>query len=554
MSKSSLRIIPLGGMGEIGKNMTVIEYDGQIVVVDCGLAFPRDDMLGIDLVLPDVTFLRERRDDVLAFVITHGHEDHYGALPFVLRDIDAPVYGSRLTLAFAKSKLDEHGLLKSASINEVTDDSVVELGPFTVRFCATSHSVPDSLAVIIETPLGSLVHSGDYKFDHTPIDGRVTDVDKLARLGEEGVLALMADSTNIESEGSTPSESQVGQAFHHIFAEAKGRVIMASFSSHIHRIQQAIQIAAMHGRKFAVSGRSMVKNVNIARNLGYLKVPDDAQIKLTEIDDQPPDQLLILSTGSQGEPLSALSRMAWDDHPQVALREGDTVVISAKPVPGNEVSVMATVDQLLRSGARVIYGPRSGVHVSGHASREDQRMLLNLLRPRYFLPVHGEYRHQYLHRELAVECGIDEKSVFLLENGDVLEIDEYGAVVVDRVQAGMVLVDGFQTGDVDHVVLRDRRQVSADGILIAVVTVSSQTGDSVAPPELVARGFLYDEEHEQDLLDQACEEIVRRLQETAHEHVTGQRILAEDVHDVLAEFVWRRTKREPLILPVVVEV
>ncbi|MBE3074375.1 MAG: ribonuclease J [Actinobacteria bacterium] len=554
MTTAPLKIIPLGGMGEIGKNLTVIEYEGSIVVIDCGLAFPRDGMLGIDLVLPDVTYLKERRDDVLGFFITHGHEDHHGALPFVLRDVNAPVYASRLTLAIAKSKLDEHGLLKTADVNEVTDDSEIELGPFKVRFCAMSHSVPDALAVIVDTPMGTVIHSGDYKFDESPIDGRITDVTKLARIGDEGVLALMGDSTNIEEEGSTGSESQVGQVFHHIFAEAKGRVLMASFSSHIHRIQQAVQIAHLHGRKFAVSGRSMIKNVNIARNLGYLTIPEGAQIKLNEIDDYRPDELLILTTGSQGEPLSALSRMAWNDHPQVELQSGDTVVIAAKPVPGNEVSVMTTINQLFRSGATVIYGERSGVHVSGHASREDQRMLLNLLRPRYFIPAHGEYRHQYLHAQLGRETGIDDESIFLLENGDVLEIDEYGAAVVDRVQAGMVLVDGFQMGDEDHIVLRDRQQVSADGILIAVVTVSSQTGDMVNEPELVARGFLYDEEGEQDLLDQARDHLVSRLEETAPRHVTGQRILTDDVHDALASFIYKKTKREPLVLPVILEV
>lgn len=554
MTTASLKIIPLGGMGEIGKNLTVVEYEGSIVVIDCGLAFPRDGMLGIDLVLPDITYLKERRDNVLGFFITHGHEDHHGALPFVLRDVNAPVYASRLTLAIAKSKLDEHGLLKTASVNEVTDDSVIEVGPFKVRFCAMSHSVPDALAVIVGTPLGTVIHSGDYKFDQNPIDGRMTDVTKLARIGDEGVLALLGDSTNIEEEGSTGSESQVGQVFDRIFAEAKGRVLMASFASHIHRIQQAVQIAHQHGRKFAVSGRSMVKNVNIARNLGYLDVPEGSQIKLTEIDAYRPEELLILTTGSQGEPLSALSRMAWDDHPQVELQPGDTVVIAAKPVPGNEVSVMTTVNQLFKSGAKVIYGERSGVHVSGHASREDQRKLLELLRPEYFIPAHGEYRHQFLHARLANEVGIDDEFIFMLENGDVLEIDEYGAGVIDRVQAGMVLVDGFQMGDEDHIVLRDRQQVSADGILIAVVTVSSQTGGMVNEPELVARGFLYDEEGEQNLLDQARDHLVSRLEETAPHHVTGQRILTDDVHDALASFIYKKTKREPLVLPVILEV
>ena len=553
MNEDTLKIIPLGGMGEIGKNMTVVEYRGKIVVVDCGLAFPRDEMLGIDLVLPDITYLREHRDDVLAFLITHGHEDHFGALAYVLRDINVPVYGSRLTLAFAKSKLDEHGLLKLVELNEVTDDSVLELGPFTVRFCAMSHSVPDALAIIIETPQGRVVHSGDYKFDPTPIDGRTTDVNKLAQLGQEGVLALLADSTNVETEGSTGSESQVGQAFHRIFAESEGRVLVASFASHIHRIQQAVQIAHLHGRKFAVSGRSMVKNVNIARNLGYLKVPDDAQIKLTEIDDYRPDEVLILTTGSQGEPLSALSRMAWDDHPQVELRPGDTVVIAARPVPGNEISVMDTVNRLLRSGARVIYGAASGVHVSGHAAREDQRMLLNLLSPRFFVPAHGEYRHQYLHAELAREAGVPDENIFLLDNGDVLEITADSAAVTGKVPAGMMFVDGLQIGGAEHVVLRERQQLSGDGILIAVVTVSVQTGETVAPPELVARGFLYDEEHEHDLLDEARADLAVRLRELTDEHTTGQRLLREDIHDTLAQFIYKRTKREPLIMAVVIE-
>ncbi len=553
MNGDTLKIIPLGGMGEIGKNMTVVEYRGKIVVIDCGLAFPRDEMLGIDLVLPDITYLRERRDDVLAFLITHGHEDHFGALAYVLRDINVPVYGSRLTLAFAKSKLDEHGLLKMVELNEVTEDSVLDLGPFTVRFCAMSHSVPDALAIIVETPQGRVVHSGDYKFDPTPIDGRTTDVNKLAQLGQEGVLALLADSTNIETEGSTGSESQVGQAFHRIFAEAEGRVLVASFASHIHRIQQAVQIAYLHGRKFAVSGRSMVKNVNIARNLGYLQVPDDAQIKLTEIDDYRADEVLILTTGSQGEPLSALSRMAWDDHPQVELHTGDTVVIAARPVPGNEISVMDTVNRLLRSGARVIYGAASGVHVSGHAAREDQRMLLNLLSPRFFVPAHGEYRHQYLHAELARDAGIPGENIFLLDNGDVLELTSDSAAVTGKVPAGMMFVDGLQIGGAEHVVLRERQQLSGDGILIAVVTVSVQTGVTVAPPELVARGFLYDEEHEHDLLADARDELVVRLRELTDEHATGQRLLREDIHDTLAQFIYKRTKREPLIMPVVIE-
>lgn len=554
MTNPTIRIIPLGGLGEIGKNMTLIEANGQILVLDCGLAFPRDDMPGIDLVLPDTTYLRQRADDVLGIIITHGHEDHFGALPFVLREMNVPVYASRLTLGLAKSKLDEHGLLKTADLHEIHADSRLNLGPFKVSFAAVTHSVPDALAILVDTPSGMIVHSGDYKFDHTPIDDRTTEIDKFARAGEEGVLALLADSTNAEVEGSTRSESQVGHAFHQIFAEAEGRVILASFASHIHRLQQAIQIGHLHGRKFAVAGRSMVKNVNIARNLGYLKVPEGAMIKLTEIDQYPPEKLLILTTGSQGEPLSALTRMAYDDHPQVALLPGDTVVISAKPVPGNEVSVMNTVNQLLKSGAKVVYGSQTGVHVSGHAAREDQRMLLNLTKPRYFLPVHGEYRMQYLQAELARQAGYRDEQIFLLENGDVLELGERGGVVVDKVRAGMVFVDGMELGDADHVVMRDRQRLSEDGILIAVVTISVQTGELVAEPELVARGMLYDDERQAELLDEAREALLERLSELAGEHSTGQRLLAEDVDEVLGRLVYKRTKRQPLVLPIVVEV
>ena len=494
MSEDALRIIPLGGLGEIGKNMTAVEYRGKIVVVDCGIEFPRDEMLGIDLILPDIRWLLERKDDVLAFVITHGHEDHHGALPFVLKQLNRPVYGSRFTLALIKSKLDEHGLIKSVEVNEVSERAHLQLGPFDLSFVAVSHSVPDALSVVLGTDLGSVVITGDYKFDHTPIDGRITDVNTFARLGEQGVLALLGDSTNAVHKGSTPSEAVVGQAFHQIFAEAEGRVIVACFASHIHRVQQAIQIAHLHGRKFAVSGRSMIKNVNIARNLGILKVPDGAMIKLTEIDDYRPEEILILTTGSQGEPLSALTRMAFDDHPQVELNEGDTVVISATPIPGNELSVGNTINRLLKVGATVISGRESGVHVSGHGSQEDLRMMLNLTRPKFFLPVHGEYRHQHIHRGLARESGIPEEDIFILENGDVLEIDGENAEIVDKVPTGMVFVDGFEIGDEEGLVLRDRQQLAGDGILIAVITLDAQSGAVVAEPELVARGFLHDDE------------------------------------------------------------
>jgi len=554
MSEDAVRIIPLGGLGEIGKNMTAIEYRGKIVVLDCGVEFPSEDMLGIDLVLPDIRWLVERQADVLAFVITHGHEDHQGALPFVLRRLNRPVYGSRFTLALIKSKLEEHGLLKSVELVEVTDQSRLQVGPFDLSFIATSHSIPDSLSIVLGTDLGAVVLTGDYRFDHTPIDGRVTDVDAFARLGEKGILALLGDSTNAEAPGSTASESTVSNAFHRIFAEAEGRVIVASFASHIHRIQQAITIAHMHGRKFALSGRSMVKNANIARNLGYLKVPEGAMIKLTQIDEYRPEEVLILSTGSQGEPLSALTRMAFNDHPQVELHEGDTVVISAKAIPGNERSVTATIDRLLKVGATVIYGERSGIHVSGHAAQEDLKMMLNLTRPRFLVPVHGEYRMQHQHAELARQSGMSDEDIFILENGDVLELEADNGEVVDKVATGMVFVDGSEIGDPEGLVLRDRQQLAGDGILIAVLTIDAQSGASVAPPELVARGFLHDDVRLQEVLDECAAALDELMEELGAEHVTDQHLIREDVSQRLAELVFRRTKSRPLVMPVVVEV
>ncbi len=554
MTSETIRIVPLGGLGEIGKNLTAIEYRGQIVVVDCGVEFPRDDMLGIDLVIPDVRWLVERADDVLGFVITHAHEDHFGGLPFVLKQVNKPVFASRFTLALIKSKLDEHGLIKVTDLTEVNEDTRLQLGPLGVSFVAVTHSVPDALAVVVETGLGRIVVTGDYRLDQHPIDGRSTDMARLQSLGDEGVLAMLGDSTNVEAPGSTGSESSVGVAFDRIFAEAEGRVIVSSFASHIHRIQQAITIAHRHGRKFAVSGRSMQKNVNIARNLGYIEVPEGAMIKLGEIDDYRPEEILILSTGSQGEPLSALRRMAFSDHPQVELNEGDTVVISAKAIPGNEVSVMATVNRLLKSGATVVYGEDKGVHVSGHASREDLRAVLQLLRPQYFVPVHGEYRHQYYHAQLARECGVPEEDIFVLENGDVLEIDAESAEVVGKVPTGLAFIDGFEIGEEDGLVLRDRQQLAGDGILIAVVTVDGQDGHAVAPPELVARGFLHDDERQKDVLDECGSALDLLMEQLGSVHVTGRRVIQDDIKERLAELVYARTKRRPLILPVVVEV
>ena len=551
----SLKIIPLGGLGEIGKNMTAVEYRGKIVVLDCGVEFPRDEMLGIDLVIPDIRWLLGRRDDVLAFVITHGHEDHHGALPFVLKQLNKPVYGSRFTLALIKSKLDEHGLLKVVELNEVSDKSKLRLGPFDVSFIATSHSVPDSLSIVLGTEFGRTAahrrlqvrshadrrsHHRCQRIRPARPEGRACPARRLDQRRDARVDGLRGH----RGPGLPPDLRRGG-------GPRDRRELRLAHPPHP---------AGDHHRSSArtassrVSGRSMVKNANIARNLGYLDVPDGAMIKLTEIDDYRPEEILILSTGSQGEPLSALTRMAFDDHPQVALHEGDTVVISAKAIPGNERSVMATIDRLLKVGATVIYGEGSGVHVSGHAAQEDLRMMLNLARPQYFVPVHGEYRMQHFHAELARQSGIRDEDIFILENGDVLELDRENGEIVDKVPTGMVFVDGYELGDADGLVLRDRQQLAGDGILIAVVTVDSQTGHSVAPPELVARGFLHDDDRLQEVLDECATALDDLMDELGAVHVTGQRLIRDDIKDKLAELVYSRTRRRPLIMPVVVEV
>src|SRR5881397_3875985 len=507
------RIIALGGLGEVGKNMTVYYCDGSIVVVDAGLAFPRDEHLGVDLVLPDFGYLRERADSIRALILTHGHEDHVGALPSLMREVRIPeVWATRLTLGLVKSKLDEHGLLRSAELREVhPDDPPRELGPFRIEFVRMAHSIPDAAAVVLETPAGRIVHTGDYKLDHTPVDGLKTDVGKLAELGNRGVDLVLGDSTNAERPGFTPSERIVGEAFRQIFPLREGRILVSSFASNVHRMQQAVDVAVGLGRKVCIVGRSMRKNANIARNLGYMDVPEGVLIRPADLEELPPHEQLILCTGSQGEPLSALTRIAYNDHPALRVERGDTVIISAKPVPGNELRVHDTINQLAKSGAEVLHQEIAPVHVSGHACAEELRTLLSLLRPKAVMPVHGEFRMLAAHAQLAREAGVPAGAIVLAENGTVGEVE-----------TGMAFVDGLGVGDVHDVALRDRRRLSEDGVLIVVATVAGSNGGSAGPTELIARGF---GDGSGPLLDELRDEANRVLQDCLREEISEIKLL-----------------------------
>lgn len=533
--------------------MMVLEYGDAIIVVDSGLMFPDDDMLGIDLVLPDFTYVVENREKVRGVLLTHGHEDHVGALPYLLKEVDAPVYGTKLTLGLVNAKLGEHGLQGKVSLNEVNPGRNLKLGPFEIEFLEVCHSIPDGVGLGIHTPVGVVVHTGDFKLDQTPIDCRVTAMQRFAELGRKGVLLLLSDSTNSDSAGFTRPERSVGESLEGIFALAPGRIIVASFASHIHRIQQVMDVAARHGRSVAVIGRSMVKNVNIASNLGYLTVPDGLIVRPQDIALMPPDRVTVLSTGSQGEPLSALARMASHDHPLVEIAKGDTVVISARPVPGNETSVYRTIDRLFAAGARVIYEGSAGVHVSGHAASEELKVMLNLVNPRYFVPVHGEHRHLFFHAELARAVGMTDDRIFLLENGDVLELTSASAEVTGQVQAGMILVDGFAMGDPNDLVLRDRRHLSTDGLVMVVVARSTQDGKIVGEPEVVFRGFAHSGDIEK-LTDEAKRRVIQALEGDDLAMVTDANLVKTRVHDALQKYLHKEAGRRPMVLPVIVEV
>jgi ribonuclease J len=547
------RIVALGGLGEVGKNLTVFECGDAIVVVDAGLAFPRDEHLGVDLLLPDYSYLRERAERIRAVLLTHAHEDHVGGLPYLMREVRIPeVWATRLTLGLVKSKLDEHGLLRSAELREIhPDDPPRELGRFRISFVRMAHSVPDCVAVVLETPAGRIVHTSDYKLDHTPIDGLKTDVGRLARLGNEGVDLLLGDSTNAERPGMTPSERLVGEAFRQIVPLREGRILVSSFASNVHRMQQAVDVAVSVGRKVCVVGRSMRKNVNIARNLGYMDVPEGVLVRPPDLEELPPNEQMILCTGSQGEPLSALVRIAYHDHPAISVERGDTVIISAKPVPGNELRVHDAINQLAKAGAEVLHQEIAPVHVSGHACAEEIRTILSLLRPRNVMPIHGEFRMLAAHAQLARDAGVPASGIVLAENGTVVELSSEGARIVDEVESGVTFVDGLGVGDVQDVALRDRRRLSEDGVLIIVATLAASNGSSAGPPELIARGF---GDTAGPLLAELREEANRVLQQCLDDEISEIKLLQEHLHDEVGQLIYDRTRRRPMILPVVVEV
>ena len=554
---SKLRILPLGGLGEIGKNMTVVELGGRIVLVDVGLMFPTAEMLGIDLVLPDFRYLRDRVDDIDAIVLTHGHEDHVGALPYFLREIGIPpaIYGGRLTIGMVRSKLEEHKL-RDVPLRDLETGRIVEAGPFGIEMIHMSHSIPDACAVALHTDVGTVLLTGDYKFDHTPVDGNPADFARLAELGSEGLLCLCGDSTNADRAGVAPSESSVGPALLETFGRCEGRIIVTCFASNVHRVQQAIDAAAQLDRKVALVGRSMRKNFNIASNLGIANAPEGLLIQPREIEDFPDEEVVAISTGSQGEPLSALRRMAHGDHRDVELHSGDTVVFSATPVPGNERSVNETVDRIFEIGARVITAADAPIHASGHGRQEEMKLMLNLTRPRYVLPMHGDHKRLRLHAALAESVGIDPDRIFRSRNGVPLEIDGNGASLGKNVGAGMIFVDGLELGEPDDAALRDRRTLSGDGVVIVAVTVSLEDLEVAADPEIVFRGLPFrDDEDSERLLEELKDVVEDKLEEALEGgKVREPALLRQGVHDVVAALVFKRLKRRPMVLPVVVEV
>lgn len=551
--KAKVRIIPLGGINEIGKNITVIEYKEDIVVIDCGLKFPDEDMFGIDLVIPDISYLLKNKDKIRGIFLTHGHEDHIGALPYVLRQLNVPVYGTKLTLGIVETKLKEHGLLGSTELIRVKPRDVIKLNSVSVEFIKTNHSIADSVAIAIHTPLGVVLHTGDFKIDYTPIDGEPMDFARFAEIGKKGVLALMADSTNVEKPGYTMSEKVVGESFARLFSKSKGRIIIATFASNVHRIQQIIDAARVHDRKVAVSGRSMENIVAVAAELGYLEFEKDILVSIDQINKYPNDKVVIITTGSQGEPMSALTRMANSEHRKVNIVEGDTVIISATPIPGNEKLVSKVINQLFQKGAEVIYKSLAEIHVSGHACQEELKLMQSLVKPRFFIPVHGEYRHLKQHGELAISLGVPEGNVLIPENGGVIEVNRNSIRRNGTVNSGQVFVDGLGVGDVGNIVLRDRKHLSQDGILTVVVTLSKENNSIIAGPDIISRGFVYVRESE-GLMDEAKDIVKDVLRECEESNITDWASLKSKVRDELRTYLYEKTKRKPMILPIIMEI
>ena len=551
--KAKVKIITLGGLNEIGKNMTAIEYKNDIVIIDCGLKFPDEDMFGIDVVIPDITYLLKHKDKVSGIFLTHGHEDHIGALPYVLKQLNVPVYGTKLTLGIVQSKLKEHNLLSTTELITVKPRDVVRLNSVSVEFIKTNHSIADSVAIAVHTPLGAVLHTGDFKVDYTPIDGEPMDFARFAELGKKGVLLMMADSTNVERPGYTMSEKIVGESLCRIFGKSKGRIIVATFASNIHRIQQIIDAAAMYGRKVAVSGRSMENIVQVAIELGYIKIEKENLVSIDQINKYNNDQIVIITTGSQGEPMSALARMATSEHRKVNIVPGDTIIISATPIPGNEKLVSRVVDQLFKKGAEVVYGSSEAVHVSGHACQEELKLMQTLVKPKYFIPVHGEYRHLKQHGELANSIGVPKSNILIPEIGDVIEVTRNSIKKSGTVISGQIFVDGLGVGDVGNIVIRDRKHLSQDGILTVVVTLSKENKAIIAGPDIISRGFVYVRESEK-LMDEARDIVRDVFAKCEEQKITDWSTLKSTVRDELRSFLYEKTKRKPMILPIIMEI
>ena len=547
---SKLKVIPLGGLEQIGMNITAFEYEDSIVVVDCGLAFPEDDMLGIDLVIPDVTYLKENISKVKGFVITHGHEDHIGALPYVLKEVNVPIYSTKLTLGLITNKLKEHNLVRSTKLKEVKHGQVINLGEFSIEFIKTNHSIQDAAALAIYSPAGIVVHTGDFKVDYTPVFGDAIDLQRFAEIGKKGVLALMCDSTNAERPGFTMSERSVGHVFDNLFNEHKNaRIIIATFASNVDRVQQIIDTAYRFGRKVAVEGRSMVNIISVASELGYLRIPENTLIEIDQVKNYPDEKVVLITTGSQGESMAALSRMAADIHKKITIKPNDTIIFSSNPIPGNEKAVSKVINELSMKGAKVIF---QDVHVSGHACQEEIKLIYSLVRPKYAIPVHGEYRHLTAQKHVVEDLGIPKENIFILASGNVLEMDENSAQVTGSVQTGAILVDGLGVGDVGNIVLRDRQHLAEDGIMIVVMTLERHSNVVLAGPDIVSRGFVYVRESE-DLMEHAKEVVENALDSCLDRNITDWGKIKNVVKDALSDFLWKRTKRSPMILPIIME-
>lgn len=552
-NKKKLKVIPLGGLQEIGKNITAFEYGDDIIVVDCGLAFPEDDMLGIDLVIPDVSYLTKNKDRVRGIVLTHGHEDHIGGMPYILRDINVPVYGTRLTLGLLAYKLEEHGLMSTTRLVNVEPGETIQIESFKVEFIRSTHSIADTVALALHTPVGVVIHTADFKIDYTPIEGKPIDLARLGELGKKGVLLLMCDSTNVERPGYTMSERTVGETLEEIFMDAKNRIIVASFASNVHRVQQIINASFKFNRKVAVVGRSMVNVVKVATELGYLAIPESTMIDIDQVDRYPNEKVVIITTGSQGEPMSALSRMAASEHRKIEIEPGDLVIISASPIPGNEKSIFKVINELFKKGADVIYESLADVHVSGHACQEELKLIHNLVKPKFFMPVHGEYRHLKQHANLAHKLGMPMENIFLMEIGKVLELTSDTAKINGSVTSGRVLVDGLGVGDVGNIVLRDRKHLSQDGLIVVVITTEKETGQVIAGPDIISRGFVYVRESE-DLIDKVREIVKKTIIKCEGKNRNDWSSKKSIIKDELRDYLFEKTKRKPMILPIIMEI